>query len=239
MTQRAHILLADDQAAVTSQLAPVLDRAGYQVTVVTNGQAVLDFVRNHSADLIVLDVDMPGMDGREALRRLRQADNWVPVIILSNHGDDTEQTQAIAEGADDYLNKPYSASRLVAHIGAVLRRIALTGREIAKANRLVSGALIVDKRSRRVWMDQRELKLAPKAAALLLYLMSHPQQIFSREQLLNALWGREYIGSERAVIDPRIAEIRKALGDDPDRPHYIESIRGEGYRFIGEVEGAK
>lgn len=239
MAAHAQILLVDDDPKLTEQIAPVLERAGYAVKIAANGQAALDLLQKQAIDLVVLDVEMPVLNGRETLRRLRASNNWVPVIILSNIGSEMEQAQAMAEGADDYLKKPYAAELLSARIGAALRRIEVTGRDLIKARRLVSGDLIVDKVSRRVSLREREIQLTPKAAAVLIHLMSRPQEIFSRGSLLDDLWGQEYIGSERMVVDPRIAEVRKALGDDADSPHYIETVRGEGYRFIGAVEGAK
>ena len=231
------LLLVDDERAITDNLAPFLSRAGFEVMVAADGEQALQQVSQAHPDLIVLDVIMPHLDGRQVLRRLRRSDNWTPVILLTQVGEATERAMALEEGADDYLNKPFDPHELVARIRAVLRRARPGKPPLAAAPQLVCGDLSVERPARRARMGTRELTLTPKAFALLEYLLTHPDEVLGRERLLDVVWGWDYPVGTRAV-DTRIAELRRALEDDPADPIYIETVPGVGYRFVGHVEGA-
>jgi DNA-binding response OmpR family regulator len=237
MPEKTKILLVDDEPAITDNLAPFLERSGFEVAVAANGEEALQQVSTLVPHLIVLDILMPKVDGREALRRLRQADDWTPIILLTQVGESTERAMALEEGADDYLNKPFDPHELVARIRAVLRRARPGKPPLAAAQRLSCGNLVLDRRTRRAFAGTQEVRLTPKAAALLEYLMTHPDELLSRDRLLDAVWGWDYPTGTRTV-DTRIAELRRALGDDAAQPRYIETVPGQGYRFVGEVEGA-
>ncbi len=241
-TERIRILLVDDEAAITANLAPFLERSGFAVAVAVDGDEALRRVmaappEGQAPDAIVLDVLMPKLDGREVLRRVRQAGVWIPVILLTQVGDSTERAMALEEGADDYLNKPFDPHELVARLRSVLRRARPGQPPLAAAQRLGSDDLLLDRRVRRAWLRGRELALTPKALALLEYLMTHPDELVSRERLLDAVWGWDYATGTRAV-DTRVAELRRLLDDDPSQPRYLETVPGQGYRFVGTVEAA-
>jgi DNA-binding response OmpR family regulator len=232
------ILLVDDETAITTNLVPLLERAGFDLAVAGDGEQALRQVAEFSPDLVVMDVLMPRLDGRETLRRLRQQGNWTPIILLTQVGEAVERAMALEEGADDYLNKPFDPHELIARIRAVLRRFHPGQPSLAAAERLTCGALVLDRRTRRALMNAKELTLTPKAVALLEYLMTHPDELVSRERLLDAVWGWDYPIGTRAV-DTRIAELRRVLGDDAEHPSYIGSVPGQGYRFVGRVETAR
>jgi DNA-binding response OmpR family regulator len=234
MESEAKILLVDDEAAITDNLAPFLERTGYAVEVAGDGEEALRKVADFTPDLIVLDVLMPRMDGRAVLRYLRQNDDWTSVILLTQVGEAVERAMALEEGADDYLNKPFDPQELVARIRAVLRRARLGQPPLAAAEQLVSGELVLDRVARRVKFQGQELPLTPRAVALLEYMMSHPDELMSRDRLLDAVWGWDYPTGTRTV-DTRIAELRRALKDEPTDPTYIETVPGQGYRFVGGV----
>jgi len=235
MASQSKILLVDDEETITTNLAPFLERAGFTVEVASDGEEALRRVANFAPDLIVLDVLMPRLDGREVCRRLRAAGNWMPIIMLTQVGSPAERAMSLEEGADDYLNKPFDPYELVARIRAVLRRARPGVPPLSAARRLACGSLVLDRPARRALLAGRELPLTPKAVAVLDYLMTHPDEVISRERLLDAVWGWDYPTGTRAV-DVRIAELRKALGDDAAKPRYIETVPGQGYRFIGTVE---
>jgi DNA-binding response OmpR family regulator len=237
MPAKFKILLVDDEPAITDNLAPFLERSGFDVAVAANGEEALQQVSSFGPQLIVLDVLMPKIDGREALRQLRQAGDWTPVILLTQVGESTERAMALEEGADDYLNKPFDPHELVARIRAVLRRARPGQPPLAAAQRLTSGDLILDRRTRRAFAGAEEVRLTPKAVALLEYLMTHPDELLTRDRLLDTVWGWDYPTGTRTV-DTRIAELRRALGDDAAQPRYIETVSGQGYRFVGDVEVA-
>lgn len=238
MEHKPHILLVDDERDITSNLAAFLNRSGFETLIAEDGEQALHQIEMTPPDLIVLDVLMPKMDGREVLRHLRQNDDWTPVILLTQVGEASERAMALEEGADDYLNKPFDPHELVARMRAVLRRARPGRPPLSAAWVLVSGDLRFDRNARRAYLQEQELDLTPKALMLLEYLMTHPDELLSRERLLDVVWGWEYPVGSRAV-DTRIAELRRALGDDPGGPIYIETVPSLGYRFIFPVDTAK
>ena len=235
MPVKSKVLLVDDEPAITANLAPFLERSGFAVAVAADGAEALQRAAEFGPDLLVLDVLMPKIDGREVLRRLRQKDDWTPIILLTQVGESTERAMALEEGADDYLNKPFDPHELVARIRAVLRRARPGRPPLTSASHLVSGDLRLDRQARRAYLGSGELHLTPKAMALLEYLMTHPDELLTRDRLLDAVWGWDYPTGTRTV-DTRIAELRRVLGDDPVEPLYIETVPGQGYRFAGHVE---
>lgn len=232
-----HILLADDEKGITNYLAPILERAGYSVAVARDGKDTLRKVAELHPDLIVLDVLMPGLDGREVCRQLRAAGDWTPVVMLTCIDETVEKVLSLEEGADDYLCKPFEPQELIARIKAVLRRKQASPAEtpLAEASCLKAGSVLLDRRLRRVEIRGKPIEITPKALALLEHMMLHPERVFTREQLMNAVWGWSHAVASRAV-DVRIAELRHALGDDPEECKYIETVIGLGYRFVAQVE---
>ena len=189
MDEKTTILLADDDTAVTDNLAPFLERAGFHVLVAGDGATALEKTQNQRPDLLLLDVLMPRMDGREVLRRLRRAQNWTPTILLTRVGESSERAMALEEGADDYLNKPFDPHELLARIRAILRRARPGEKSLSAAWVLVSGDLNLDRHARRAKLADKTLELTPKALAVLEYLMTHPDECVSRERLLEVVWG--------------------------------------------------
>jgi DNA-binding response OmpR family regulator len=235
MNDRPTLLLADDDPTITNSLVPFFERAGFHVLTAANGADALEKAQSYHPDLMVLDVLMPRMDGREVLRRLRRLGVATPTILLTQVGDAIERALALEEGADDYLNKPFESHELLARVRAVLRRSQSGQPSLATAWRLFAHDLIIDRRARRATLNGRVLDLSPKSFAVLEYLMTHPDEVVSRERLLQLVWGWEYPAGTRTV-DTRMFELRKALGDDPAAPKFIETQPGEGYCFIAPVK---
>lgn len=235
MSDRPKILLVDDERDITVNITPILERAGFDVATAADGEQGRQQIERFAPNLIVLDVLMPRLDGRSLLRQLRQENNLTPVILLTQVGESVERAMALEEGADDYLNKPFDPFELVARIKAVLRRTRPGERPLTTARQLRSGHLTFDRLSRRVQHNEQNVSLTPKAVALLEYFMIHPDEILSRDRLLDTVWGWDYPTGMRTV-DTRIAELRRVLNDDPADPHYIATITGEGYRFVALVE---
>lgn len=236
MNEQAHILLVDDEDAITRTLAPFLERSGFAVSTARNGEAALQRLPELRPDLIILDVLMPKMDGRAVLRHLRQNSDWTPVILLTQVGESGERAMALEEGADDYINKPFDPHEMVARIRAVLRRVRPGERPLASAAKLTSGVLVLDRQMRRAWISGKDASLTPKAVALLEYLMTHPDELVTRDRLLDVVWGWDYPAGTRTV-DSRIAELRRALSDNAQEPRFIETVPGKGYRFVAHVVG--
>jgi DNA-binding response OmpR family regulator len=232
---RPKILLVDDEASIVSTLTMFLELSGFQVVTASNGAQALDIIPHHRPDLIVLDVLMPQLDGRETLRRLRQNGDWTPVILLTQVTGTAQRIMAIEEGADDYLDKPFDPQELVVRIRAVLRRTQAGRQPLHSSRRLRSYAVVLDRSARRVFVEGSEAPLTPKAVAILEHFMTHPDELVTRERLLDVVWGWESAVGER-VVDTRIAELRKALQDDPADPKFIETVPSVGYRYIAPVE---
>ncbi|MBG7609625.1 MAG: response regulator transcription factor [Anaerolineae bacterium] len=236
MSTQARILLVDDEPSIIENLAPFLERSGFVVSTASNGQEATNILGSENVDLVVSDVLMPIMDGRELLRSLRKENNWIPVILLTQVGEAFERAMALEEGADDYINKPFEPHELVARMRAVLRRAKPGKPPLAAAWNLRCGDLSFDRRARRAYLSDKEIILTPKALVLLEYLMTHPDELVTRERLLDVVWGWDYPVGSRAV-DTRVAELRRIISDDAANPRYIETVPGQGYRFAADVEG--
>lgn len=233
MENKIKLLLVDDEEIIRENLSALLERSGFAVATATDGRDALDQLVHFSPDLVILDVMMPALNGRDTLRQMRHSGNWTPVILLTQVGDAVERAMALEEGADDYLNKPFDTHELIARVRTVLRRVQSNHRP-SSSTKFVCNDLILNRSTRRVYLEGQELLLTPKAVTLLEYLMMHPDELISRENLLNAVWGWDYPVGVRAV-DTRVAELRKLLHDDASYPTYIETVPGQGYRFILEV----
>jgi DNA-binding response OmpR family regulator len=227
------LLLVDDEDAIRAGLAAALKRASFNVIEARDGEEALKMVEDRHPDLIVLDILMPKLDGREVCRRLRQAGNWTPVIMLTQISATGEKISSLEEGADDYLNKPFDSYELIARLRALMRRQEIAGRPAQLASVLVSGPLRLERETQRVWLAEREIALSNKAFGVLAHLMSRPETVVSREQLLDQVWGWDDPSGMRTV-DVRIAEIRRKLGEA--HADLIETVPGEGYRFTGPVK---
>jgi len=233
-TVSTKILIADDDQAITTNMAAFLARTGYEVAIAADGNETLEKIKTWQPDLVILDVMMPHRNGREVLRLLRSKGNWTPIILLTQVGSSSERAVALEEGADDYLNKPFDPQELVARIRSVLRRANPQTPPLTAATQLACGDIVLDRIARRVLRNGREVPLTPKAVGLLDYLMTHPEELISRERLLEVVWGwADPVGVR--TVDTRIAELRKALGDQLGQHKYIDTVPGEGYRFVGKV----
>ena len=224
------ILIVDDEPELRSMLRQYLSREGFAVGEAATGSAALDAVSGSEPDLVLLDVGLPDIDGFEVLRPLRMTSN-IPVIMPTARDDEIDRVVGLSVGADDYVVKPFSPRELVARIQSVLRRSA--GGSRGADELLHFTGLTIDLRSREVKLEGEPVDLSALEFDLLVALGRHPNRVFTREQLLERVWGWDYFGVDR-VIDVHIGNIRKVLGDDAANPRYIATVRGVGYKFIGE-----
>ncbi|MDQ3897746.1 MAG: response regulator transcription factor [Actinomycetota bacterium] len=221
----ARILVVDDDTSVRTLLRRLLTTEGYAVDEAADGPTALDKVGTFGPDLLLLDIMMPGQDGLDVLEGLRQTSD-VPVILLSAKGDEAHRVLAFRFGADDYVVKPFSTAELVGRIGAVLRR---TGNHRPKHELRFDG-LCIDPATRKVTVHGRAVDLPAREYELLAFLASSPQQVFSRDELLERLWPHS---AERnpATVTEHIGRIRRRIEDDPEQPRWVRTVRGIGYRF--------
>jgi DNA-binding response OmpR family regulator len=220
----ATVLLVEDDPAARQGLELALRRLGYEVRLAETGEAALDGTGGATADVVVLDVMLPGVDGFEVCRRLHRDSN-VPVIMLTARGDDFDIVGGLEAGADDYVVKPVEPRVLDARIRAVLRRMAR-----ADSPAETYGELVIDRGSLVVRRAGREVSLTPTELRLLLVLSGSPRQVFSREQLLDLVWEQDYLGDSR-LVDACVQRLRAKIETDTSEPRYIQTVRGFGYRF--------
>jgi DNA-binding response OmpR family regulator len=213
------VLLVEDEEAIAEPLVEGLEREGFAVVRVATGQAALDAAE---ADLVLLDLRLPDIDGFEVCRRLRER-SAVPIIVVSARGEEVDRVVGLELGADDYLVKPYGLRELIARIHAVLRRLEPRAND---REQLRVDGLVIDLRARRASLDGAELTLTPREFDLLGLLASDPGAAFSREKIFEAVWQTRWFGSPKA-IDVHVAALRKKLGD----PAWIETVRGIGFRL--------
>jgi DNA-binding response OmpR family regulator len=220
------ILLIDDDKTLLELLSDHLETAGYHPVVASDGPGGLRLADQTPPDLVVLDVMMPGMDGWEACRRLRE-NSTVPIIMLTAKGEEIDKLRGFRLGVDDYVTKPFSFAELVARVGAVLAR---TAHVPAKSHSITSDDLTIDFDQRRVTMAGRVIDLTPTEYRLLETLARHPNRTLSSEHLLNQVWGAEYAG-EVEHVKHYIWTLRKKIEADPGDPKHLITERGFGYRF--------
>lgn len=227
----ATILVVDDEEPIQELLRFNLEKEGYLVGVAKDGQEALDRVAREQPDLIVLDLMLPGMDGLEVCRRLRLIPGFqqIPIIMLTAKGEVIDRVLGLELGADDYMTKPFSPRELLARIKARLRR--LNPNEEADT-RIIRGELRIDVKGFRVYVRGEETELTPKEFELLRVLVAHPGRVYTRDELLERVWGYEYDGDTRTV-DVHVRHLRLKIERDPSNPEYIETLRGIGYRFKG------
>ena len=229
----AKILVVDDERVLLDTLRYNLAKAGHEVRVAADGEAALRMARQEPPDLIVLDIMLPKMDGFEVCRTLRQESPAMPILMLTARDEELDKVLGLELGADDYLTKPFSMRELLARVKALLRRVeALRASGQATAKLLVEGCLKVDLTSHRALLGDKLLHLKPKEFDLLVFLMRHRGRAFTRDQLLERVWGYDYVGDTRTV-DVHVRWLREKVEADPSRPELIETVRGVGYRFKG------
>ncbi|OJX46949.1 MAG: DNA-binding response regulator [Chloroflexi bacterium 44-23] len=232
------ILVVDDEVSLQETLAYNLTKQGYEVETVGDGPAALEAARRLKPDLILLDIMLPGMDGFEVCRILRN-EMSTPVLMLTARDDEIDRVVGLEVGADDYLTKPFSMRELIARVKAMLRRVRIireefsaTQIEMADKSIYDFGDLRIDTGRREVRRDSQIVNTKPKEYELLFYLAKHKNQVLSRDQILESVWGWDYVGDSRTV-DVHVRWLREKLEKDPGNPRRIITVRGAGYRFEG------
>ncbi len=224
-----HILLVDDDALLRRSLAYNLEQAGYRVSTEATAEDALALAQRHRPDLIILDIGLPGMDGRDALQPFRERVN-VPVIFLTAHRRELDQVVGLELGADDYVTKPFNFDVLAARIKAVLRRAQSAAEPAAPSAPLTLGDLTIDPQAHTVTLHDQPIELPPREFDLLYTLALEAGHVVSIDDLLTRVWGAEYDG-EPQVVYVHIRWLREKLEDNPDKPQHIVTVRGVGYKL--------
>jgi two-component system OmpR family response regulator len=224
----ARLVLVDDDANLRHTLGYTLRQEGFEVFAAEDGERGLEAFRQGRPDIVVLDVMLPRLDGFEVCRRIRRESD-VPILMLTARDTELDKVVGLELGADDYLAKPFSTRELVARVRALLRR---TRQAVAPVGeRLETAGLILDAGRHRVTLEGQEIALKPKEFDLLFYLAKNAGQVFTREQLLEHVWGYEFFGGSRTV-DVHMRWLREKLEASPGQPQYLMTVRGVGYKFV-------
>ncbi len=233
--QRSRILLVEDEELIREMILLALEEEGYGVVTAADGRSAVEQLKNFEAnlgeptfDLVILDLMLPQINGLDVCRLLRYQGNPVPILMLSAKGSETDRVLGLEVGADDYLTKPFSMRELVARCRALLRRQRLSN--LPQLPTLNYKEITLYPQECRVLVRGQEVSLSPKEFRLLELFMSYARRVWSREQLLDQVWGPDFVGDSKTV-DVHIRWLREKLEQDPSRPEYIVTVRGFGYRF--------
>ena len=224
------ILIIEDEEAIADLEKDYLELSGFEVEIQNNGDVGLQEALSKDFDLIILDLMLPGMDGFEVCKRIRDEKN-VPILMVSAKKDDIDKIRGLGMGADDYMTKPFSPSELVARVKAHMARYdRLVGSSPKNSDIVEIRGLRIDKTARRVYVDGEEKNFTNKEFDLLTFLAENPNHVFTKEELFRKIWGMESIG-DIATVTVHIKKIREKIEYDSAKPQYIETIWGVGYRF--------
>ena len=224
------ILIVEDEEAIADLEKDYLELSGFKVEVANDGETGLNKALNEEFDMFILDLMLPGVDGFEICKQIREKKD-TPIIMISAKKDDIDKIRGLGLGADDYMTKPFSPSELVARVKAHLARYSrLTGSAVEKNKIIEIRGLKIDKTARRVWVNGEERNFTTKEFDLLTFLASHPNHVYSKEELFREIWDMESSG-DIATVTVHIKKIREKIELDTSNPQYIETIWGVGYRF--------
>ncbi|HLP08572.1 MAG TPA: response regulator transcription factor [Opitutaceae bacterium] len=230
---KARILIAEDDSAIRQGLCDLLEGEGYAVVPAVDGLQALKLAAQEKTDLYVLDVMMPGKNGYDVCRELRRRDQRTPVLFLTAKGEEIDKVVGLELGADDYVTKPFGVHELLARVGALLRRAKRGAAEAETStfgDTLKFGEAVVDRKTFTVRLRGMEAPLTPREMKLLEAFAARPGEALSRDQLLNAAWGIDYLGTTR-TLDQHVAQLRKKIEIDPEAPRVLLTVHGVGYRF--------
>ncbi len=226
----ANILVIEDDPSILLGLRMNLSKVGYSVRTATDGHAGLAELARKRPDLLVLDLMLPGVDGLEILRQIRESDPTLPVVVLTALGSETDKVRGLDLGANDYVTKPFSVAELQARVRAALRTASL-GPNGDDDDVLRAGNIELLRDKRYVEVDGEAVDLTSREFDLLLFFMERPERVVSREQILVNVWGHDYEGTDRTV-DNFVSNLRKKLREDLEHPRHLKTVRGIGYRFV-------
>lgn len=229
---RRHILIAEDDPNIRQGLTDALESEGYAITSAHNGTTALALARQTKFDLILLDVMMPELSGYDVCRSLRTQDTQTPILMLTAKGEEIDKVVGLELGADDYITKPFGLRELLARISAALRRANTTDAQTTSnlEHPFSFGSASIDPKRMQLTLNQQTTSITPRELKLLTTFHQHPDEALSRDLLLNAGWGIDYLGTTR-TLDQHIAQLRKKIEPDPAHPQTLITVHGHGYRF--------
>ena len=226
----ANILIIEDEISIAELEKDYLELSGFHVILIQEGRAGLDEALNGDYQLVILDLMLPGLDGFEICKRIREEKD-IPILMVSAKKEDIDKIRGLGLGADDYMTKPFSPSELVARVKAHLARYERLVKNHVKENEIIEiRGMKIDKTARRVYVNEEEKFLTTKEFDLLSFLAGHPDRVFTKDELFREIWDMESFG-DIATVTVHIKKIREKIEEDAAKPQYIETIWGKGYRF--------
>ncbi|MCB0166847.1 MAG: response regulator transcription factor [Anaerolineae bacterium] len=230
MSNKLHILVVDDEPNIREVVELYLQREGYEVEVAGDGATALQAIERKAPDLIVLDLMLPAINGLQITRILREGDYNIPIIMLTAKSEEADRITGLELGADDYVTKPFSPKELVARVKAVLRRVSSKATVDTQAQPLTIGSITVNPTTRQVLVNDHEVILTAKEFDLLWFFMNHPGQVFTRDQVLDHVWGYDFFG-DSSTVTVHVRRLREKIEARPTKPEYILTVWGVGYKF--------
>ena len=227
------ILIVEDDPSIANLQKDYLELSGFSVKIVNSGNEGLQALKEETYDLVILDIMLPGADGFQVLQTIREKED-IPVLLVSARSEELYKIKGLGLGADDYITKPFSSGELVARVNAHLNKYERMKERFGKANEpsvIRVRGLEIDKDSRRVFVNGKEVFLAHKEFDLLLFLLQNANRVFSKDELFERIWGMDALG-DASTVTVHIARIREKIEDNPSKPQYIGTVWGSGYRFI-------
>lgn len=229
--EEIRILIVEDEASIRKFININLSINGFAVIEAESGERALDMIDEYNPSIVVLDIMLPGIDGFEVCQRIRETRPDIIIIMLTARGQDMDKIMGLGLGADDYMVKPFNPLELVARIKAILRRSEKSG--IKQSSKIKFGNLELDNKGQKFYKNGREVDLTPTEFSIVKAFMYSPGKAFSRDELLNTIWGQNYFGDIKTV-DVHIRRLREKIEDNPSSPRYIETVWGFGYRWQEE-----
>ena len=228
------VLVVEDEPNLLMALKYTLEQEGYDTLTATDGESGLNMAQSRNPDLVILDVMLPSLDGFEVCRILRRQSN-VPILMLTARGEEVDRVVGLELGADDYVTKPFSMRELLARVRNMLRRSSAPAPERPQEDDEIirSGNLIIDQASHSITLDGEELPMKPKEFSLIVLLAANRGRAFTRDQIIERLWGYDYVGNSSRTVDVHVRWLREKIEPEPSKPRRIVTIRGVGYRFDG------
>lgn len=220
------VLVVEDESSIRKFITINLNRNGFEVLEAENGEIALEMLKNCAAEIVILDVMLPGIDGFEVCQRIREINSDIVIIMLTARGQDMDKIMGLELGADDYMVKPFNPLELIARIRTVLRRSGKNNGE--SAGIIDFKTLQIDLKSQKFFKNSVEIELTPREFSIITTFMKNPGKAFSRDELLDSVWGKNYFGDIKTV-DVHIRRLREKIEDDPSEPQYIKTIWGYGY----------
>ncbi|GHB94668.1 response regulator transcription factor [Cerasicoccus arenae] len=232
MPEEKHILVAEDDASIRMGLVDALESEGYRVEEAVNGEEAVAYFKEARPDLVLLDIMMPRLSGYDVCREIRKLDAAVPVLMLSAKSEEIDKVLGLELGADDYITKPFGVRELLARVSAALRRSSMVPVEVQDdvPARMPFGMGEIDTARRQLWRGAEEITLTQLEYKLMMAFYAHPDRALSRDFLLNAAWGIDYLGTTR-TLDQHVSQLRRKIEVDSAKPKFLLTVHGYGYRY--------